>query len=150
MALPVLRRRKPEPVPDDLFRKAVGAVAKAYLQGQAGTTGKAPGTSWSNQGSINTALLARVTQNLASTFNRPEQDVELALAEHGLTWGPPFPPRQTSRPVLGHPQTPAYLELPGRRERPAHPPLEPDLVWNSESNQRELLRGSDLRAPPHQ
>lgn len=109
MALPaLLRRRKPEPIKaepvDDIaFRKAMDGVAKAFLSGNAA---KMPGTSWSNQGSINNALLARVTQNLASSFNRAPAELEAALAEHGLSWGPPFPPGRPLDPFWGYRRPP--------------------------------------------
>lgn len=107
MALPVLRRRrqvvKAEPVPDDAFRKAVDGVAKAFLTGNAA---KMPGTSWSNQGTVNNALLARVTQNLAASFNRAPAELEAALAEHGLSWGPPFPPGRPLDPFWGYRRPP--------------------------------------------
>ena len=39
-----------------------------------------PGTSWSNQGGLQNALIARVTQNLASGFARAPEELELSLA----------------------------------------------------------------------
>ena len=110
MALSLRRRPKPElvkaEVVDDLaFKKATDAVAKAFLTGNAA---KMPGTSWSNQGTINNALIARVTQNLASSFGRAPAELEAALAEHGLSWGPPFPPGRPLDPFLGYRRPPPW------------------------------------------
>ena len=106
MALTLRRRKalKPEPMADDVVvKKAVDAVAKAFLTGNAA---KMPGTSWSNQGTVNNALIARVTQNLASSFGRAPAELEAALAEHGLSWGPPFPPGRPLDPFWGYRRPP--------------------------------------------
>jgi SPP1 gp7 family putative phage head morphogenesis protein len=94
-------------------------VEKAFLTGNAalGNTGlggaatmlsarsgqgQQPGTSWSNQGGLQNALIARVTQNLSSGFARAPEELELALAEQGLSWGPPFPPGRPLDPFWGY------------------------------------------------
>jgi hypothetical protein len=93
---------------DDGFKVAVGALAKSILADDRlakgflnGNAAQMPGTSWSNQGTINNALIARVTQNLASSFERAPEELEEALAENGLSWGPPFPPGRPLDPFWG-------------------------------------------------
>ena len=66
----------------------------------------APGTSWSSRGGASNALIARVTQNLSSGFARAPEDLELALAEQGLSWGPPFPPGRPLDPFWGYRRPP--------------------------------------------
>lgn len=62
-----------------------------------------PGTSWSNQGNATmNALVARASQNLQSSFQRPSPEVEAYLAEQGLSWGPPFPPGRPLDPFWGY------------------------------------------------
>ena len=108
------RRRAAQPeIADDGFNAAVGAVAKTLLQEETlrkgfldGNAAKMPGTSWSNQGGTSNALLARVSQNLASQFNRTPEQVEAALAENGLSWGPPFPPGRPLDPFWGYKRPP--------------------------------------------
>ncbi|MDA4131495.1 MAG: phage portal protein, partial [Thaumarchaeota archaeon] len=117
MAFPSLRRRpKAELVSrpsDDAFKAAVGAFAKAVLSDDAlhksfltGNAAVMPGTSWSNQGSTSNNLIARVTQNLASSFQRAPEELEAALAENGLSWGPPFPPGRPLDPFWGYRRPP--------------------------------------------
>ena len=79
--------------------KAMSAVMKAAVDDPnfkksflSGNAAKMPGTTWSNQGTINNALIARVSQNLSESFGRAPQELELALSEQGLSWGPPFTP----------------------------------------------------------
>lgn len=117
MALLTPWRKKAEVVDrpsDDAFKAAVGAFAKAvyaedgellkgFLDGNAA---KMPGTSWSNQGTVNNALIARVTQNLAASFERAPEELEAALAENGLSWGPPFPPGRPLDPFYGYRRPP--------------------------------------------
>ncbi len=103
MAFPMRRRKDTKAIEDAALKKAVEAVAKSFLQGNAA---KMPGTSWSNQGSINTGLIARVTQNLAASFDRAPEDLEVALAEQGLSWGPPFPPGRPLDPFWGYRRAP--------------------------------------------
>lgn len=101
------------PIADEGFQKALNAVqatilGDAYARKAAVTaaSAKAPGTSWSNQGSINTALIARLSQNLASEFGRAPAEVENALAEAGESWGPPFPPGRPLDPFWGYRRPP--------------------------------------------
>ena len=108
-----------EPPSEDLaFRKAIDAVAKAFLSGNAA---KMPGTSWSNQGTINTALIARVTQDLAASFGKAPEELEVALAEHGLSWGPPFPPAGPSTPSTGTAARPGPWTSPWGRTSSSSP-----------------------------
>lgn len=93
-----------------------GAVEKGFLNGNAATmmsaagrtpgTGvsgpREPGTSWSNQGGTSSKLIARVTQNLSQAFGRAPEDLEMALAEQGMSWGPPFPPGRPLDPFFGY------------------------------------------------
>jgi len=84
-----------------------GMSNSATMLSAASNTGKPPGTSWSNQqGGMQAALIARVTQNLASGFARAPEDLELALAEQGLSWGPPFPPGRPLDPFYGYRRPP--------------------------------------------
>jgi 8-oxo-dGTP pyrophosphatase MutT (NUDIX family) len=115
MALLTPWRKKAEIVkPDDVaFRTAVGAIAKSIHEDEQlakgfldGNAAKMPGTSWSNQGTVNNSLIARVTQNLASQFDRTAEEVETALAENGLSWGPPFPPGRPLDPFWGYRRPP--------------------------------------------
>ncbi len=103
---------------DQALKKALGAVAKAFLTGNAAvmqpaSTGgpQKPGTSWSNQGGTSSALIARVTQNLAQSFGRAPEDLELALAEQGLSWGPPFPPGRPLDPFWGYRRPPRLWDF---------------------------------------
>ena len=87
-----------------------GDIAKSFLTGNAAqlmsakgsTSGKPPGSSWSNQGSTSSKLIARVTQNLSQGFNQAPEELELALAQQGLSWGPPFPPGRPLDPFYGY------------------------------------------------
>lgn len=98
---------------DEAFKAAVGAVARGVLADEKvakgflnGNAAKMPGTSWSNQGGTSSALIARVTQNLASSFGRAPDELEEALAENGLSWGPPFPPGRPLDPFWGYRRPP--------------------------------------------
>ena len=106
--MPILRRRSAKEIEDAALKKALGVVAatlgaepvaKSFL---AGNAARMPGTSWSNQGTINTRLIARVTQNLAESFGRAPEELEVALAQQGLSWGPPFPPGRPLDPFWGY------------------------------------------------
>ena len=97
------------PRDDQGFNRAVGALAKTILEEPnlakgflAPQSGTAPGSSWSNQGTINNALIARVSQNLAASFGRAPADLEVSLASHGLSYGPPFPPGRPLDPFWGY------------------------------------------------
>ena len=104
----------PEVVDDAAFKQAVGAFAKAVFQEDGdllksflgGNSGKKPGSNWNNQGSVNTALISRVTANLAASYQRTPEQVEEALAENGLSWGPPFPPGRPLDPFYGYKRPP--------------------------------------------
>ena len=106
---------QPQVVDDDAFKQAMGAFAKSVFEeggplldefvAKAGS-GKRPGSSWSNQGGINNSLIARVTRNLAASFERTPDEVEAALAENGLSWGPPFPPGRPLDPMFGYRRPP--------------------------------------------
>jgi SPP1 gp7 family putative phage head morphogenesis protein len=100
--------------------KAIAAVAsaagdmtlveKGFLTGNAAQMpspssmpqGRAPGSSWSNQTSAQSSLIAKVTQNLGASFGRAPEELEVALAEQGLSWGPPFPPGRPLDPFYGY------------------------------------------------
>ncbi|MHB1778007.1 MAG: phage portal protein, partial [Acidimicrobiales bacterium] len=115
------------------MRKALGAVAKtimgedatrpgglskSFLAGNAATmlssrsNGPTNRTSWSNQGGTSNALIARLSQNLASSFDRAPEDLEEALAEQGLSWGPPFPPGRPLDPFWGYKRPPRAWDYP--------------------------------------
>ena len=103
---------------DAFLRKATGAVAKAFLTGNAATMmnrgpsgPRRPGTSWSNQGGTSSALIGRVTQNLAQSFGRAPAELEMALAEQGLSWGPPFPPGRPLDPFWGYRRPPRTFDF---------------------------------------
>lgn len=91
---------------DYAFTKAGEAVTKAFLSGNAATmmsqAQRMPGTSWSNQGGLSNKLLAQVASNLSSSFGRAPEALEAALAEQGLSWGPPFPPGRPLDPFWGY------------------------------------------------
>lgn len=60
-----------------------------------------------NPGStMQNALIARVSQNLAAGFNRAPKELEIALADQGLSWGPPFPPGRPLDPFYGYRRPP--------------------------------------------
>ncbi len=103
--LPVFSRRRrrelvAKQVEDQAFQKAIQATATTLLKAGASM----PMSSWYNAGGVGagSALLARVTQDLAASFGRTPDDVELALAEQGLSWGPPFPPGRPLDPFWGY------------------------------------------------
>jgi len=129
--MPLFRRRRKTEANDDVaFRKAVEAVAAAVMAAdidretlltkadglleKAGPYGlfqntavnTAPKTSWSNQGNTNWALINRLSQKLAANFSRAPEEVEAALAEAGLSWGPPFPPGRPLDPFYGYRREP--------------------------------------------
>lgn len=94
-----------------------GMLEKAYLTGMGGTGfGSAAAaltsaanrggpvqspTSWSNPGGLTDSLIARVTRNLASGFDRAPDELEAAMAAQGMSWGPPFPPGRPLDPFFG-------------------------------------------------
>src|ERR1700684_4493097 len=87
-----------------------GAAKKGFLNGNAAqlSPGSMPpgaaaqmGWSWSNQSGTSNSLIARVTQSLSSGFGKAPEELELALAEQGLSWGPPFPPGRPLDPFWG-------------------------------------------------
>ena len=93
------------------MRKAIDAVTGALLmedtinKSSAATMARmssprVPG-SWSNTGGPSVNLLNRVAGNLASAFGRPSAEVEQAMTQQGLTWGPPFPPGRPLDPFFG-------------------------------------------------
>src|SRR5579872_3548264 len=87
-----------------------------------------PGTSWSNQGGMSNRLIARVSQNLSQSFKRPPEELELSLAEQGLSWGPPFPPGRPLDPFWRAPRTWDYsvgenVQLTPRRGRISFPTI---------------------------
>ena len=105
-----LRRRKPLVKPDEeAFHKALDAVAGALMFDEAtarkaflsGNAAKMPGTSWSNQGTINNALIARVTQNLAVLFRQGPRGAGGRSRRARPVVGAPVPPWPPARPLLG-------------------------------------------------
>ena len=66
-----------------------------------------PGTSWSNEGTINNALIARVTATRVP-FGRAPAELQ-AFGQHGLSWDPPFP-FQAARPFWGHRRPPRTMD----------------------------------------
>jgi 8-oxo-dGTP pyrophosphatase MutT (NUDIX family) len=96
-------------IEDKALMRAAGAVSKAFLSGNAASMTQAqrmPGTSWSNQGGLSNQLLARVSENLAQSFGRAPEELEAALAEQGMSWGPPFPPGRPLDPFWGYKRPP--------------------------------------------
>jgi SPP1 gp7 family putative phage head morphogenesis protein len=130
MNVPILSARRAQyrkQVEDDAMQKAVGAVKEAmewsgvaekgFLNGNAalmGNTGmggsatmlSAQAGRGASGGSLSRALEARVTQNLASGFARAPEELELALAEQGMSWNPPFPPGRPLDPNWGYRRPP--------------------------------------------
>lgn len=113
MALHLRRRPTDVMTSDQALQKALSAVAGAFIEEGAvrkaflnGNAAKMPGTSWSNQGSINTRLIARLSQKLASGFGKAPEDLEASLARQGLSWGPPFPPGRPLDPFWGYKRAP--------------------------------------------
>jgi SPP1 gp7 family putative phage head morphogenesis protein len=121
--VPVITKRRAnlrKQIEDEVLAKAIGAIAqtagdatlveKAFLTGNAAQMpspasmpgGVRPGTSWSNQTTTSSALIQRVTANLGASFGRAPEDLELALAEQGLSWGAPFPPGRPLDPFFGY------------------------------------------------
>lgn len=94
-----------------------GLLEKSYLSGLGGTGfGSAAAalmsaanrggpvqspTSWSNPGGLTDSLIARVTRNLATGFDRAPEELEAAMAAQGMSWGPPFPPGRPLDPLFG-------------------------------------------------
>lgn len=109
------RRNLPAVVPDDVvIQKALDAVAQAVLAEESvsksfltGNAAKMPGSSWSGMGqSPNNSLIQRVTQNLAGSFGRAPAELEVLLAQSGLSWGAPFPPGRPLDPFWGYRRPP--------------------------------------------
>lgn len=84
------------------------SLSKSFLSGNAAvmSPSRMPGSSWSNQGGTSSALIARVSENLASSFGRAPEELEQALATQGLSWGPPFPPGRPLDPFYGYKRSP--------------------------------------------
>lgn len=89
---------------DPDFEKSSMVMGNASSMSAA--SAKMPGTSWSNQGNTNWALIARLSQRLASDFSQAPSEVEEALAAEGLSWGPPFPPGRPLDPFWGYRRPP--------------------------------------------
>jgi len=83
-------------------------ASKSFLSGNAAVMSgsRMPGTSWSNQGGLSNKLIGRVTQNLSQSFGRAPEQLEAALAQQGLSWGPPFPPGRPLDPFWGYRRPP--------------------------------------------
>jgi hypothetical protein len=85
----------------DTLKRAYAEVQKAFLQGNAAQlpgSRQPSGSGWTTGAN---SLITRVTQNLASSFDVAPAELELALAEQGLSWGPPFPPGRPLDPFYG-------------------------------------------------
>lgn len=94
---------------DDGFKKAIDALAKSFLTGNAAISPqRAPsgGSIGNLAGSIPADLLRQVSSNLGASFGKTSEEVELALAESGLSWGPPFPPGRPLDPFWGYRRPP--------------------------------------------
>lgn len=100
--------RKSKEIEDLAFKRTSEAVSKAFLNGNAAQMSPArmPGSSWSNQGGLSNQLLARVSQNLQGSFGKSPEQLEAALAEQGMSWGPPFPPGRPLDPFWGYKRPP--------------------------------------------
>ena len=128
-AIPILTRRR-EAQRRLVEDRALEIASKALVRsiGEAGTleknailgagafpgspSGAAASGSWSNLGGTMNSLVARVTNNLASSFQRPPEEIEQALAEQGMTWGPPFPPGRPLSPFMGYRTPPRTFNYP--------------------------------------
>lgn len=98
---------------DKAIDQTVAALKTSLLKNQqfrkgflTPTSGTMPTSSWSNMGSTSSNLVAQVTQNLAAAFGRAPEEIELAMARQGLTWGPPFPPGRPLDPYFGYRRPP--------------------------------------------
>lgn len=97
-------------VEDRAFAKALDAVKGALLMDDAARKASlTQGGSWGpgvpmgggNLGGTTGSLISRLSQNLAASFGRPSDEVEAALAQQGMTWGPPFAPGRPLNPFFG-------------------------------------------------
>ena len=117
MRVPIVTRRRErleKRIEGEVLDRAIKSIAstvdqaslveKGFLTGNAAQMpAQMPGSSWSNQtGVTSSALISRVTQNLAASFGRAPEDVEVGLAEQGLSWGAPFPPGRPLDPYYGY------------------------------------------------
>jgi SPP1 gp7 family putative phage head morphogenesis protein len=94
-----------------------GTLPPSEVEKAFGPAGKAPGsavrqssTSWSTTGALSSQLSGRIQQNLASGFEQAPEELELALAEQGLSWGPPFPPGRPLDPFFGYRKPPRTFD----------------------------------------
>ena len=95
---------------DDAARKALSTAPTSFRMqpsagggwsnlGGPGVPGGGPIPSMGGQGG---ALLSRVADNLAANFGRAPEEVEAALAQQGMTWGPPLSPGRPLNPYYGY------------------------------------------------
>lgn len=114
------RERAKRRIEDEVVDRTLGVIAKsmsdASLVEKAGAlgagggytnpamySGMMPQTSWSDQTTgVQSNLMARITSNVASEFQKPSQELEESLAEQGLSWGPAFPPGRPLDPYFGY------------------------------------------------
>ena len=81
-------------------------LRKGFGQPTVGS-GSWAGGAWSTSAnSAATRLLGRVTGNLASSFGRAPEELEQALQQQGLSWGPPFAPGRPLDPAYGYRRPP--------------------------------------------
>jgi SPP1 gp7 family putative phage head morphogenesis protein len=121
MRVPVVTRRREQlrkSIEDEAIQTVAVALAKsigdagtaekAFLTGNSAMMGNLGGgaAAQMSQGGANNALIARVTQNLAGGFGKAPEELEVALAQQGLSWGPPFPPGRPLDPFFGYNRAP--------------------------------------------
>ena len=80
----------------------VAGNARGYGAGGV-TPGTPMRTSWTNNAG-NAAILQRATQAYGQQHNLPVGELEQALADQGLSWGPPFAPGRPLDPFTGYRQ----------------------------------------------
>jgi hypothetical protein len=83
------------------FTKAATAVRKSFLGGNAATM---PGSPSGTGTGVSLALQQRVTTNLSNEFQKTPDELEQALQDQGLSWGPAFPPGRPLNPFAGYRQ----------------------------------------------
>lgn len=86
----------------------MGTVEKAQALG----VGLSSMPSWNNLGNsaMNQSLISKVTNNLGKQYEATPEEVETALANAGLTWGPPFPPGRPLDPFQGYRTSPRTMD----------------------------------------
>ena len=79
--------------------KEAGTLEKAAMTGNMGNFSPAAAAKAFN-GAGSNAMLARMAQNLAGGFGKPDEAIEQAMAEQGLDWSRPFAPGRPLDPFM--------------------------------------------------